>query len=459
VPLALSARATTCTFALEGAALVWLGLRQQRRLPRIAGLALQGLAAIAFAHALVDERGLADAVAIANGGCISALLIAAAAFASAWLYHRRGHACRMPGGLLYLWGLAWWLGAGLREIGRFVPASAQMAALLGLAALSAALAALAARRARAPAWTSALALASGIVFALWYGSDGLQPFTGWGLAAFAAYAIAGLFALPALGERDDSTPAIAHIGWLWTWTCVVAVGLHRLADDHALGDGWRGALATLPLLAAWALALLRPRWIAPPLQGRFATWRGALLLGHVVVATCVFCALLPHEGASAPLPWLPLLNPVELVQLGLLACLARWLADHDAPTELAARRAAGLTGGAFLFVTAATLRATHHLGGIAWDGGIWTSNLAQTALTVVWSALGMLGWVLGSRRGNRALWLAGALLMGVVLAKLLLVDRSHLGNLFGIASFIAYGLLCTVIGYFAPAPPPSTHSR
>jgi uncharacterized membrane protein len=23
----------------------------------------------------------------------------------------------------------------------------------------------------------------------------------------------------------------------------------------------------------------------------------------------------------------------------------------------------------------------------------------------------------------------------------------------GIASFIAYGLLCTVIGYFAPAPP------
>jgi uncharacterized membrane protein len=41
----------------------------------------------------------------------------------------------------------------------------------------------------------------------------------------------------------------------------------------------------------------------------------------------------------------------------------------------------------------------------------------------------------------------------VVLAKLLLVDRSHLGNLFGIASFISYGLLCTVIGYFAPAPP------
>jgi uncharacterized membrane protein len=35
----------------------------------------------------------------------------------------------------------------------------------------------------------------------------------------------------------------------------------------------------------------------------------------------------------------------------------------------------------------------------------------------------------------------------------LLIDRGHLGNLFGIASFIAYGLMCTVIGYLAPAPP------
>ena len=53
-------------------------------------------------------------------------------------------------------------------------------------------------------------------------------------------------------------------------------------------------------------------------------------------------------------------------------------------------------------------------------------------------------------------WLAGAVTMAVVLAKLLLIDRSHLGNLFGIGSFIAYGLLCTVIGYLAPAPPKRT---
>ena len=93
-----------------------------------------------------------------------------------------------------------------------------------------------------------------------------------------------------------------------------------------------------------------------------------------------------------------------------------------------------------------------------------TASVARNALAtavVVLAAVGMgfrpsatvLGWVLGSRRGQRMLWLAGAVLMGVVLAKLVLVDRQHLGNLLGIGSFIAYGLLCTVVGYFAPAPP------
>lgn len=107
----------------------------------------------------------------------------------------------------------------------------------------------------------------------------------------------------------------------------------------------------------------------------------------------------------------------------------------------------------FLLVTSITLHAVHHWGGIAWNEGLLRTSLAQTSLTVVWSALGVMGWVLGSRRGQRTLWLAGAVLMAVVLGKLLLIDRGNLGDVLGIASFIAYGLLCTGVGYLAPAPP------
>ncbi|REN02492.1 DUF2339 domain-containing protein, partial [Mycobacterium tuberculosis] len=48
VPLALSARATASVFALEGAALAWLGLRQQRWLPQVTGALLTLGAAFGF---------------------------------------------------------------------------------------------------------------------------------------------------------------------------------------------------------------------------------------------------------------------------------------------------------------------------------------------------------------------------------------------------------------------------
>ena len=160
-------------------------------------------------------------------------------------------------------------------------------------------------------------------------------------------------------------------------------------------------------------------------------------------------------GGASPLPWVAVLNPLELVQIALLVLLARWLWSGQA-RQLAGARVGLLAGAGFLMITTLTLRSVHHWGGVPWDGTLVDHMLAQTSLTVVWSLLGVVGWISGSRRGQRALWLAGAVLMALVLAKLVLVDRQHLGNLLGIGSFMAYGLLCTVVGWFAPAPPRAT---
>jgi uncharacterized membrane protein len=231
------------------------------------------------------------------------------------------------------------------------------------------------------------------------------------------------------------------------------------AADARLGEGWRAALPVLPLLAAWTLVLRRPAWISPPLTARFAEWSGPLANSQALIAAAAFLVLLPIPGSATPLPWLPLLNPLELVQLATLLCAALWLHSPLATPQLVAWRPLVLGVASLAFVTAATLRGVHHLGGLPWDAQLLPSMLAQTSLTVVWSVLGVAGWVIGSRRGSRALWLASALLMGVVLAKLLLVDRGHLGSVLGIVSFIAYGLLCTVIGYLAPAPPRTAAAR
>jgi len=252
---------------------------------------------------------------------------------------------------------------------------------------------------------------------------------------------------------------IAHLGWLWTWTLALSLTLRQLAHDAELAAGWRDALTILPLLVAWMLALLRPAWIAPPLTERFDAWRAHLTASQALVAITAFAALLLHSGETSPIAYVPLLNPIELVQIAILLCTARWLVDPTTAADLSKRRLTLIVAAGFVFVTAATLRGVHHLAGVPWDENIGSSMVAQTSLTLVWSVLGVVGWVQGSRRGSRPLWLAGAVLMAIVLAKLLLIDRTHLGSAFGIASFIAYGLLCTVIGYFAPAPPRAVTAR
>jgi len=154
------------------------------------------------------------------------------------------------------------------------------------------------------------------------------------------------------------------------------------------------------------------------------------------------------------------LNPLELMQIAGLLLLASYAWRHrgSVKTNFSRFDVPAFAIVSFVWVSFATLRATHHWADTSWSISMLDDTQVQTALTVVWSVLGVLGWIFGSRRGDRVLWGAGAALMAVVLLKLLVVDRGHLGNIFGIISFIAYGLLCTAVGYFAPAPPKSAES-
>ena len=53
----------------------------------------------------------------------------------------------------------------------------------------------------------------------------------------------------------------------------------------------------------------------------------------------------------------------------------------------------------------------------------------------------------------RAAWLAGGALLLVVVAKLFVVDLSNVGTIARIVSFIGVGVLMLVVGYFSPVPP------
>ncbi|WP_266160167.1 DUF2339 domain-containing protein [Dyella silvatica] len=464
VPLALDASLTASVFALEGAGLIWLGLRQGRGFPRWCGLGLQVFAAIALIYAY--SRSTAEiGLPVLNRDFIGAMLIVAGGWASSWLYQRQAEATwrmRTMSVLLYVWGMLWWLGAAAAEIDRVLSGRAELAAVWMLLVVSAWAVAEVARRkprvelAQAVAFSAPLLTWLSLLPVLTCFISGWQPLHGWLLLAVATTAALGWRMLACL--RDYPTPAIlAQLGWWWRWAMLAGVAiLVAFGSSFWLADAWRGLLVSAPALLLWFIALQRPGWLAAPLPAQRGDMRRLLMYSLLAVMTLVFALGLLTDGNAAPLRYLPLLNPLELLLLAILACFAYWSADAATPAGVRRLRPAIFGIVAMVFITSATLRAVHHLGGVPWSDEMVSSSLAQMSLTVVWSVLGVLAWIGGSLRRQRMLWLAGAVTMGVVLLKLLLVDRGHLGNLFGISSFIAYGLLCTVIGYFAPAPPRSS---
>ena len=88
VPLAASAQWTAAAWALEGVALLWVGTRQHRWLPLLAGAALHAAGAIALLRAI--DIGSVDVAPQLSGLTLNLVVFAGAAFASALAARTRG---------------------------------------------------------------------------------------------------------------------------------------------------------------------------------------------------------------------------------------------------------------------------------------------------------------------------------------------------------------------------------
>lgn len=451
VPLALSAKATASVFALEGAGLVWLGLTQDRRLARWTGIGLQLAAAAALAIG-VSGSHLGATIAIANAAFMGALLIAVAGFATAWWYRSAGNL--QVATVAYLWALAWWLGNVILEIGDFVEVDSRLHAVLLLLGVTGWLAAEVQRR--APALALSLTTLGGLLMAFPIAflqvSEYGQPFAGYGAIAWAIFAALGVRSLMCLRAGSGKVAGLAQLAWWLLWPTVLSLLAWHIGDRFALAEGWVGMLLALPWLLLAVLSMYRWTWLSQPLGAAFDRYRAALQVAVFAALGLWWMGSLASAGSAAPLPWIVVLNPLELAEIALLVLLAMRLRQNGSGSVLP-MQLVGTAVAALVLVTVMTLRAVHHWGDVPWSDSLLGTKLAQTSLTVVWSLLGVIGWISGSRRGQWGLWLAGAILMSVVLAKLLLIDRGNLGDLLGIGAFIAYGLLCTLVGWLAPAPP------
>jgi uncharacterized membrane protein len=295
-----------------------------------------------------------------------------------------------------------------------------------------------------------------------YGLHGVEhPFAGWGaLAWLAAVAVQ----LKILWDYEGESVNLAGLGHGLLLVLVTVILMWEIAwqvDTQGLSKVWVGsAAATVPfaVVAATLFALGRLAWPVNRHRGAFIAACGAVLgLAYLLVITVVS----ENPGQPAPLDYIPLFNPHDVVTLIALVAGARWLLVVRA--EQAWRQGDRfalvlglLTCVAFILTTIAVVRGVHHAAGTRWSADALADSVAvQAALSIYWGLLGVASMVWGARKTKRSIWLLGAALMALVVVKLFLVDLGNTETVARIVSFIGVGALFLVVGYFAPAPPRS----
>jgi uncharacterized membrane protein len=475
VPLAFDAHWTSATWALEGAAIVWVGLRQRRSLARAFGLLLQCCAGVAYAIGSLDfVMPTVNALPVLNSTFLGGVLIALGGLATALAYSRHGgdHA-REQGVVLplaFAWGGLWWLATGVHEIDWFATPLHKPSVLVALLAATGTAFAFAARTlawpiARIPVLLLAPLLFVTALFEAWAATPRDHLFADGGLVAW-PIAIAILVALAYRMERENAlrpgglAAATMHASAVWLIAFVAANELSWGIGRIATGEGWRDAaygFAPALALAAIGARFAGARWPVGVHRRTYLTvasvplvaWLLAWFLGVGVA----------RDANAAPLPYVPFVNPIDLVVAFAGFALVGWMrALHGEAPDVAARASRGVVVGAacalaFLWLNAVALRTLHHAFGIAWNFDVlWDATLVQVVLSLLWTTIALATMVVANRLALRSGWVVGAALLAAVVVKLFIVDLSRVGSIERIVSFIGVGVLMLAVGYFAPVP-------
>lgn len=371
-----------------------------------------------------------------------------------------------------VWGLFWSQHAVLSEASRALQridlhswiASVQMAIVLAASALSVLVAG---RRVWPQLARSTVVLLPALLMVT------LAGISGWGISRTAyvpsdgigwlVWPLAALWSLRLLRWQEKwfakSSLAKLHIAGFWFFLLIAAREGQWLLGS--LGEDWSSwsllGWVLVPAVALWALQLpaLLARWPLNQYRAHYANTAAYPVALYLLLWAWV--SNVAGSGNADPLPYVPLLNPLELAHWLILGGLFTWWSrvgpgSHSTTMSTRSRAVFGLT--TFALLTGMVLRSCHHFAGIAWDlDALYASRLTQAALSITWALCGVALMVIGNAKARRTLWVAGATLLGIVVLKLFFIELADQGGLFRIVSFLSVGVLLLAVGYFAPVPP------
>jgi len=459
-----------------GILLVCLGLWQRSSVSLFFGMALELIAGSVFLFNLLAEI-------VPPNGWIPAV-IALAAFAGAWRLHHVAQRSRVSdsrenapraskafhpdkisawSSFLLTWGVGWWVWCAIERIWFyskqefFANTETLYLPVIVLSAVAWLIVSRLARWRLLALFCLALVEVSGLALAK-LGFDASLLSTAEWIAYFTMHFIALWYLSNVI---DAKLQRVTHVlgAWLLIFfltlaTCFAAESLVPDAESAWRWLGW----ALAPSLYLWLMASERMRfWPLGAFSRQYRFYAAGVVM--VVMLGWFWFANLFSSGSPAPLPYLPLINPLELgLLLVLLGCM-RWSRFHlpdrsQSPDRI--KRSIDIVAGVSLFalLTQMVCRTAHAFGGVGFSAEAMMDSMGvQAGWSIVWTLFALTLMIGGSIKKHRNVWVAGALLSGVVVVKLFLIDLDGHGDISRVISFIGVGALLLVVGYFAPLPP------
>jgi uncharacterized membrane protein len=400
-----------------------------------------------------------------NSVVIGAIVIALAALFGVRLLERAGKQpdwSSTAARTLLVWALAWLAYAGWRDIDAFVEMQHQPAAVLAAAAILALLfdtlgSLLGSRLLRTPAWLLTPGIALSAIVHLAHNPHLLA-----GVFAFvlpAAFAIQ--YWISFRFDRDNFAfgKGTRHFLTFWTLGAAIGVELSWWTVEMAAAaaeEFWKLAawmVTGVAMIAAAIKGVQAQRWpFSAESEGylTIACTPVLLLLGLAVVFS-------GHYSATWGMPYVPPLNPLEIVSIAAIATIIWW--GECARQQLAFTQAAAFATRAGYFLAFVLLnfilaRVAHHWFGVAYQAhSLYRSALLQGLVSFVWSCLAIGLMIHASRERLRTNWFIGFGLLAIVGAKLLLIDAANAGTAIWTGTLIGVALLVIAASYFAPRPP------
>jgi uncharacterized membrane protein len=474
VPLLLDGRWTAAVWSLEGAALVWVGIRQSHIISRGLGLLLAMGAGLVFI--LANHHHLVDSIPILNSAFIGMALVSLSALLIGYLYGKYQQNCShfekklAITTIMVIWGLFWWFTAGLMEVSQFVSSRYQVNVSLLFIALTTFVQAVVHYKLSWSRISISFILFTPIITLFWlvllidyaFSHYGHGPFEYlgylmWPTALFVHFLV--------LRRKEQTWPRWVLTTWHALGVVIIASVITWAISAwfnsiEILGYTWKISIIGL-VLVIFTEALIRHgqsiKWPVKAYRKAYYSWG---LLPIILSLLIWQYAASDQTGEPVPFSYIPILNPLDITQALVFALIAGWLwfISRSEDTRIIAMPTPVIYGVAgvmaFVWINIVIARSVHFFANVSYSNhALMNSSVYQSTTSIVWSVIAVSLMIVASKKVMRIFWFAGAGLLALVVLKLFFIDLADSDSISRIISFLVVGVLMLAIGYFSPLPP------